>query len=174
MCRKAGKYEIGRTKILWGLHLFISTYFPDCCFPLLDISLCQNEHHTTHFKVTFPTHKTRSIRPTSTYPTQKLSRPPHPSFSGWSWIIIHKYMRENIYEIHSMKYFLGVNDDCQSKRTAKADEAKLGLGSTDIWGQQLIPICPCRCKNMHKCQKKREKVIKLKMGKIKNSGKPSF
>ena len=77
MCRKAGKYEIGRTKILWGLHLFISTYFPDCCFPLLDISLCQNEHHTTHFKVTFPTHKTRNIRPTSTYPTKKLPRPPH-------------------------------------------------------------------------------------------------
>ena len=29
-----------------------------------DISLCQNEHHTTHFKLTSPTHQ--MIRPTST------------------------------------------------------------------------------------------------------------
>ena len=52
---KAWKYDTGRTKIVWGLHLLISTYFPPAF--QAPISLCVKTD-TTHFKVTrSPTHK---------------------------------------------------------------------------------------------------------------------
>ena len=95
---------MGRTKILWGLHLFISTYFPRlskprylfvskrASFDPLQVKLpnLENYHDTTHFNL----------------PNSKTSRPPQKAYC----------------------------------KTAKASEAKSGLGSMDIWGQ-LIPIC---------------------------------
>ena len=155
MCRKAGKYEIGRTKILWGLHLFISTYFPDCCFPLLDISLCQNEHHTTHFKVTFPTQKRVTYDPLQ--PTQPKNFPDHPTQVFQVGLeLSFTNIWERTYEIHSIEYFLGVN---YLKRTAKSRRSKVGLGFNGHLRTAADPNMPLQVQKY--AQMAKEKVIKL-------------
>ena len=70
---KAWKYDTGRTKIVWGLHLLISTYFPPAF--QAPISLCVKTD-TTHFKVTrSPTHKKGPKRYRTSSPVgQELSQ----------------------------------------------------------------------------------------------------